>query len=93
MVFHLHLWKIYLKRVVPSNSIVSGLRHQSEFYNFHNPKTVYNGTETLQYLGPKIWDILPKNVKHSTNLEMFKQNIKKWIPTKCPCRLCRPYIP
>ena len=51
---------IFKKRVVPSNSVVSGLRHQSEFYNSHNPKTVYNGTETLQYLGPKIWDILPK---------------------------------
>ena len=84
---------IFKKRVVLSNSVVIGLRHQSEFYNSHNPKTVYNGTETLQYLGPKIWDILPKNVKNSTNIEMFKRNIKKWIPTKCRCRLCRPYIP
>ena len=84
---------IFKNRVVPSNSVVSGLRYQSEFYNSHNSKTVYNGTETLQYIGPKISDILPKNVKNSTNLEMFKRNIKKWIPTKCPCRLSRPYIP
>ena len=84
---------IFEKRVLPSNSVVNGLRHQSEFYNSHNPKTVYYGTETLKSLGPKIWNILPINVKNSANLEMFKRNIKIWIPTKCPCRLCRPYIP
>ena len=84
--------EIFAKRVVPSNSVVTGLRHNSEFYNPHNPKTVYNGTETLRSLGPKVWDILPMNLKNSTNLEMFKRNIKIWIPKNCPCRLCRPYI-
>ena len=84
---------IFEKRVIPSYSVVNGLRHQFEFYNTHNPKTVYCGTETLKSLGPKIWNILPHNVKDSTNLGMFKRNIKIWIPTNCPCRLCRPYIP
>ena len=71
--------EIFAKRVVPSNSVVTGLRHNSEFYNPHNPKTVYYGTETLRSLGPKVWDILPMNLKNSTNLEMFKRNIKIWI--------------
>ena len=84
--------EIFAKRVVPSNSVVTGLRHNSEFYNPHNPKTVYYGTETLRSLGPKVWDILPMNLKNSTNLEMFKRNIKIWIPKNCPCRLCRQYI-
>ena len=84
---------IIKKRVVPSNSVVNGLRCQSEFYNSHNPKTVHYGTETLKSLGPKIWSILPIKVKISTNFDMFKRNIKILIPTESPCRLCRPYIP
>ena len=78
---------IFEKRVVPKNCVVNGLRHQSEFYNYHNPKTVYYGSETLRSLGPKIWNILPNYVKSSSNLEMFKRNIKTWTPTKFPCRL------
>ena len=88
MVFHLHLWKnIFKKRVVPSNSVVSGLRHQSEFYNSHNLKTVYDGTETLQYIGPKIWDILPKNEKNSTNLENVQTKYKKMDSNQMPLRI------
>ena len=32
-------------------------------------KTVYHGTESLSYLGPKIWDILPEKLRNMDNLE------------------------
>ena len=83
---------IFQTRAIPNEDVVCSLRSQTEFYNYKNPKTIYYGTETLRSLGPKIWNILPSNIKLSTNIFMFKTNIKSWIPNNCPCRSCKPYI-
>ena len=69
-------------------------------YNLRRNKTferrqvhsVYHGTESLSFLGPKIWDLVPLELKQLESLEVFKLKIKKWIPFECPCRLCRAYI-
>ena len=53
-------------------------------------KLLYHGTESISYLGPKIWDILPDVYKTIQNLNTLK--IKKWKPENCPCRLCKVYI-
>ena len=39
------------------------LRHVSEF---SRPliNSVYHGTESISFLGPKIWDILPEKLKN-----------------------------
>ena len=39
-------------------------------------KSVYNGTESISYLGPKIWDILPEKLANIENLEYSKKEIK-----------------
>ena len=39
-------------------------------------KSAYHGTESISYLGPKIWNILPEKLKNTENLEHFKQEIK-----------------
>ena len=54
--------------------------------------SVRYGTETVSFLAPKIWDILPKDIKDSESLDIFKRKIKKWIPSECPCRLCKKYV-
>ena len=46
----------------------------------------------IYYLGPKIWDMLPENLRNMENLETFKKEIKIWEPNNCPCRLCKVYI-
>ena len=51
------------------------------------------GTKTVSLLAPKICDILPNDTKDSESLDMFKSKIKKWIPSECPCRLCKAYVP
>ena len=43
-------------------------------------KPVYHGTESISYLGSKIWDILPDDYKTIQNLDTFKIKIKKWKP-------------
>ena len=55
--------------------------------------SVRYGTETVSFLAPKIWYILPKNIKDSESLDTFKRKIKKLIPLECPCRLCKTYVP
>ena len=55
-------------------------------------KSVYQRTESISYLGPKIWDIQPDDHKTIQNLDTFKIKIKKWEPENCPCRLYEVYI-
>jgi len=43
-------------------------------------KSVYNGTETLSFRGPKTWDMLPNSIKQSESLQEFTYNVKKWKP-------------
>ena len=57
-----------------------------------NINTVSYGTETLAFMGPKIWTLIPNKLKSASTLVEFKQKIKKWKPTNCPCRLCKVYI-
>ena len=58
----------------------------------NNVKTAHYGTETISYLAPKIWQLIPDTIKNSDSLDVFKRNIKLWIPTACPCKLCKTYI-
>ena len=46
---------------------------QTNFYNYHNLKSVRFGIETLRGLGPKIWNIIPHDIKNSASLAIFKQ--------------------
>ena len=54
--------------------------------------TVYHGTESVGFLGAKIWALLPISLKNIDNINAFKKEIKKWKPKNCPCRLCKVYV-
>ena len=49
--------------------------------NFEKRKvySVYQGTESLSFLGPKIWDLVPVELKQSETLYSFKLKIKNWV--------------
>ena len=79
-----------LNDVFQINVSLYNLRN-SEFKT-ENVKTVHYGTESLSFLGPKIWKLLPVDIKSSNTLQIFKNKIKSWIPENCPCRLCKVYI-
>ena len=57
-----------------------------------NVKTVYYGTESISYLAPKIWELIPTDIKNCKSLNCFKSKIKLWVPYDCPCRICKIYI-
>ena len=67
------------------------LRNNPSF-SIRQVHSVYHGTESLSFLGPKIWELVPENIKQAESCEIFKRKIKDWVPLNCPCRLCRVYI-
>ena len=78
---------------INSENVSANTRSQSQFYNPDNPRKVNTGLQTLRCIGPKIWDIIPKEIKNDTSLNIFKNKIRKFTFDKCPCRLCLVYVP
>ena len=68
------------------------LRINSDFA-MPNLRSVFNGSEGISYLGLKIWDIKPLELKELTSVVAFKKRVKEWTPKNCPCRLCKKYVP
>ena len=60
-----------------TNNVSASTRSQSTFYNPANPKTTNYGIETLRNIGPKIWDMVPSDIKSATSVTIFKSKIKK----------------
>ena len=54
--------------------------------------TVKRGEETVRYRGPKIWEIVPEEIKKAESLAIFKNQIKEWKPVDCTCRLCKVFV-
>ena len=55
-------------------------------------RTVSWGNGNLAYLGPLIWDIIPREFKEEVNLISFKKRIRQWKPLGCPCRICKKFV-
>ena len=47
-----------------------------------NVRSVFHGSESISYLGPKIWEIVPLELKELTSVVAFKKGIKEWKPRK-----------
>ena len=58
-----------------------------------NIKTDRYVLQTISYMAPKIWDLVPKEKKQVTTLNKFKAKIKIWKSENCPCHFCRTYPP
>ena len=67
------------------------LRNNSDFAA-RRIKTVRYGSESLSYLGPRLWNILPDEYKKIQSGKDFKTKIRSWVPENCSCRLCKIYI-
>ena len=57
-------------------------QNPSEFAR-RNVRSVFNGTESLSFRGPKIWDIVPSELKQLETVNASKREIKKWKPVNC----------
>ena len=57
-----------------------------------NIHTAHFGTNTITNLGPKIWKLVPNEIKNASSLLAFKSRIKTWTIDNCPCRLCKTFV-
>ena len=77
--------------LLESRNLTYNLRSQTDFSRDNVNSTSY-GIKSMSFLGPKIWNILPHELKTSRDLTEFKEKIKSWVPRNCPCKLCDNYI-
>ena len=81
----------FMNSIFPSMNITYNLRNNPEFRT-ENIRTTYSGSETSTFLGSKTWDLVPKSIKESSNINEFKGKIKLWRPDGCLRRMCMVYI-
>ena len=64
-----------MKDIFPINRNPYNLRQNSQF---SRPpiNTVYHGTKSISNLQPKIWDLIPSNLKEISEIDKFKKAIK-----------------
>ena len=95
----IELYKVHNNIAADIVSEIFPVRHET-FYNTRNnsyflrPRinTSRFGRETVSYLGPVLWDMIPTEYKNKSSLFEFKNVIKKWTPDFCPCRCCKSFI-
>ena len=61
-------------------------------FDSRNIFSVQFGIKSLTYLAPKIWSLIPDDMKKESSFLTFKKRIAKWKVNKCPCKLCEPYV-
>ena len=54
--------------------------------------TTAYGLRSLKYFAPKIWNIVPTDIRNSDSLSEFTTKIKSWKPVTYPCNLCRTFV-
>ena len=82
----------FMEEIFRENAAHYNLRNNNEFAQ-PRMKSVGNGTESIQFKGPQLWQMLPPTIRNSESLCQFKTKIKNWYGENCPCRLCRTFVP
>ena len=80
-----------LRKAFVSKTSSYNLR-RNDIFEKRKVHAVYHGTELLSFVGPKIWDLLPVELKQPEILYCFKLKIQNWVPFECPCRICKTHI-
>ena len=52
-----------------------------------------HGIDTIRFIGQKLWQTLPKEIKGTQSLGIFKRNIKSIKTLDCSCKLCKDFVP
>ena len=72
-------------------TLTYNLRSQTDFV-IDCVNTRRYALNSLSYFTPKIWDMIPLEIKNINSLQKFQTEIRKWAPKNCSCYLCRPYL-
>ena len=82
----------FMKDIFKERNISYNLRRGNDA-QIPKVRTTSFGIESIAYLGNKLWQLLPLEIKQSNTLPIFKKRIRCWKGDKCNCRLCKTYIP
>ena len=55
-------------------------------------RTNLYGIDTISFVGQKLWQTLPRDIKESQSLEISKRNNKTIRTFYCSCKLCKNFI-
>ena len=77
----------FLNNIFPPSKNPYELRNKN-ICRTENIRTVFYGSETVAFGGPKTWALLRNDIKKSNNINKFKAKIKLWKPEGCTCRIC-----
>ena len=55
--------------------------------------SAFNGSGSATYLGSKIWEEIPTDIKNKDSLIEFKKSIKKWKLLNCPSEFVKSLYP
>ena len=82
----------FMQEIFCDNTTYYNLRNGNEFFQ-PRVRSVNNGTESVRFKGPQLWQMLPQTIRNSQSLCQFKTKIKRWNGENCPCKLCHVFIP
>ena len=66
-----------------NHNIPYELRNYNMFQS-RRANSVKHGAETISYLAPKLWSIVPETIKNRKSLELFKLKTRT-RKLECPC--------
>ena len=82
---------LFMQEIFRENTTRNDLR-DNEFIQ-PRVRSFSNGTESVRFKGPHLWQTLPPTIRNSETLCQFNNKIKNWYGENCPCKLCRIFIP
>ena len=82
----------FMTQVFEKKDVSYNLR-ESNSLTLPKANTTLYGIDTVRYIGKKLWQVLPTEIKESKSLEVFKQEIKLIKNFDCSCRLCKNFVP
>ena len=82
----------FMQEIFCDNTTYYNLRNNNDFFQ-PRVRSVNNGTESVRFKGPQLWQMLPPTIRNSESICQFKTKIKRRNGENCPCKLCRVFIP
>ena len=84
-----NLSNVIMSNILKIRALTYNLRSQTDFVRGCVNIRRY-GLNALSYFAPKVWDMIPSEIKNINSLQKLKTEIRKWAPENCSCYLCRP---
>ena len=77
--------------IFQSRAASYNLRSQIDFTR-PNVNSEHLRISSLRYMAAKVWVMVPNDMKNVNDIEISKNNIGKWKPVNCHCKLCLGYV-